>query len=649
MTDRTTRDADFRQFAGGFGDALARLAVLLVDDETVARRLVVRALALLRRRWSSLENSGAPEAQAVDALISRLPRSVSTSAVQEVGLDDDADVVLQRQQAVLRSWTTLTPRERASLLFVDASVASPRLAGMAMPPALGSVTRVEGLEDAAWASLLAGMRADPVAADWPFDDDELGAALAESLRAKALSLRSYAPAPAEIERQRRTDLNRGVLAAATAVVLVVVVAVAVVHVSTASNRTASDQTVSSDAVTSASAIAPPQFTIVTPPTPTPAPPDAIGSPGSTVTLGALGEVVPAASPTPGDDGLVVDWPTRGTLAGNANLAADLRATFAAAHSGLTGPVQVLLITDTTTFRVAYVTARTQTGSIGSWFYGNIGSQHLTEGSSSLGFSIVGADAVVSAVLVYGGSRELVALASPKATSMVLRGGPEPVGFLTQQGFGVLDVTQFEENGLQVDVKAADGSSADVLPQEVDLDLATPRAGGITTAGYPIVRGYPDPGLLIDADQVATIWQTSDLHRVGVPDVLWGGTDGKIQQVVVRLRTVGGIDVVVVAWSGPEAKADAELLAPNAADFPITWDYPTGTGTRVGVLAPIGVSTVQLIVDGAPASAPVAVDANGYASLVEPPYSGTVTGHTVAVAMLNSGGKSVSSLSVPPPA
>jgi hypothetical protein len=646
MTEPTTRDGEFRQFAGGFGDALWRLAVLIVDDEDTARKLVVKAFALLRRRWAGIDNAGAPEAQAVDALISALPRTRRGGVAGSVPQEPTDDPNLQRQQAVLLGWAGLTPRQRASLLFVDASVASPRLAGLAMPAALGSPARVDVLSEVAWETLLAAVRADPRVDDWSFDDDEFGAVLAESLRVKAKSLPSYTPASSEIARQRRADLNRALLSATGALVVLAAVAFAVFHVSGSHTISASRP------VGTGSAVAPPQFTIVTVPTPTTPPPPTpavSGSPGATITLGALGEQLVGSSPTPGDDGLVVDWPTRGTLASNVHLASDVRTTFAASHSGLTGPVQVLLLTDTTTFRVGYVTARTSTGSIGSWFYGNIGSQHLTEGPSALGFSIVGTDAVVSAVLVYDGSRELVALASPKATSMVVHGGPAPVGFLESQGFGVLDVTQFAPNGLQIDVTASDGSSSVVLPQEVDLDLATPRGGGISTTGYPVVRGYPDPGLLIQADQVATIWQTSDLHSVGVPEVLWGGTDGSIQQVVVRLRTVGGIDVVVVAWGGPAAMADAELLAPNAADFPLTWDYPDGNGTRVGVLTPIGVSSVQLVVDGAAASVPVPVDANGYASIVEPPYHGTLTGHTVAVAMIDSAGKQLSTLSVPPPA
>jgi hypothetical protein len=149
--------------------------------------------------------------------------------------------------------------------------------------------------------------------------------------------------------------------------------------------------------------------------------------------------------------------------------------------------------------------------------------------------------------------------------------------------------------------------------------------------------------------LATIWQQSDLKDKGVPDVLWGGSDGSVQQVVVRLRTAGGIDVVIIAWSGPAAGADAELLAPNAADFPVTWDYPTAAGRRVGVLAPGGVSSVQLIVDGVATGKPVAVDANGYASLPETAYYGTVTGHSVEVAMVDANGKTVSTISEPPPA
>jgi hypothetical protein len=646
----TSRDSEFGQFAGGFGDALHRLAVLLVDDQDLAQRLLIRAFATVRRRWAGIQSAGAPEAQAVDALVSRLPRrlpATAEAAEAEPAETAEEDVHLRRRQAVLAAWTPLTPRQRASLLFVDSSVASPRLAGQPMPPSLGSETKVETLATGAWTALEGAVRADPTVRDWSFDDDELGAVLADSLRERARELPTFRTHAEAISQQRRHDLNRVLVSSSVVVVLLVLVGFAVVRIST-STSPADTKLPSVSTGSPIDAPAPPQFGSGSPYSGTPSAP--------ALTISAAPALSPAVSPEPPDSapavvdaGYVVGWPTRGSLATNAALEFDVRSTFLHDHTGLTGPVQVLLLTDTTTFRVAYVTARTNVGSVGSWFYGNIGDQHLTEGSSQLGFSILGNDSVLSALLVYGGSRELVVLASPTATSMVLHGGAAPVGFLTKQGFGVLDVTQFPVDGLQVSVETSDGGSASVEPNEIDLDLATPRAGGISTAGYPIVRGYPDPGLLVQADTVATLWQTTDLHDQAVPDVLWGGTDGSIQQVVVRLRTVGGIDVVVIAWGGPEARVDAELLAPKAADFPLTWDYPTATGMRVGVLVAPGVKTAQLVVDGASVGAAVPVDANGYASLVEPAYSGTVTGHTVAVAMSDATGKAVVSLSVPPPA
>jgi hypothetical protein len=76
---------------------------------------------------------------------------------------------------------------------------------------------------------------------------------------------------------------------------------------------------------------------------------------------------------------VVAWPTRGTAAKDAALITKLKAAFLYAHPETTGQVQVLLITDTSTYRIAYVTAKSPTGVLESWFYGPVGSGDLVEG------------------------------------------------------------------------------------------------------------------------------------------------------------------------------------------------------------------------------------------------------------------------------
>jgi hypothetical protein len=626
-SDPTTRDTEFRQFAGGFGDALNRLAVLLVDDSNRADALVVRSLAVLRRRWAGIDNAGAPEAQAVDILVSLLPRSGVSAPLQlpDAGLEEDVavDVTLQRQQAILRSWSVMRPRERAGLLFTDASVVSPRLAGAPAPRSLGSPARVQARAAESWRNLESRVRADAAATDWNFDDDEFGVLLADSLRAKASTIPTFLPQLADITRRRRRDLRQTLLAAAGVVVVIVLAGVAVVHFSAshgAGNAAA--------AGVSPSGIVPPLFTNVQPPARS-----AVATPKRESNATAV-------------DNEVVDWPIRGTLASDATLGSEVIATFVTNHPGATGRIQLLLLTDTPTFRVAYVRAQTPDGSIGAWFYGDIGSETLVEGASDLGFSILGPDTVISAVLVHDSTRELVTLSSPTARSMVLHGGSDPASFLVQDGVGILDISRLAENGgLQVAVTQSDGTSSVALPQTVNLDQQLPEIVGDTTAGYPTMRGSPDPSLLIAADVVATKWQADELHDDAVPDVLWGGDDGEIGQVVVRLRTTGPLDVAVIAWSGPTPGSDSELLDPTAPDFPLIWDYPDGDRTRIGVLVPIGVATVQLRVDDAVVQTEPA-DQDGYASVVLP--TGVLGEQGLSIVLSDAAGKQVTTLPVQSP-
>jgi hypothetical protein len=618
-SDPTSRDAEFGQFAGGFGDALHRLAVLLVDDPNRADALVVWSLAALRRRWAGIENSGAPDAQAVDALVSRLPRTGVRLSVplrdvgsEEVAVDVAVDETLQRRQAILRSWSLLRPRERAALIFIDASVVTPRLADMPVPRSLGSPARVQTRAAESWRALEARVRADPAVTAWTFDDDEFGVLLADSLRDRASTIPPYLATLADITRQRRRDFRRMLLAATGVVVVILLVGAGVVHFS--ASRGAENAAV---AGVSPSGIVPPPRS-------------------------------PAAAPQVEIDAAheVVNWPIRGSLSADVTLGSSVIATFVTNHPGVTGPIQLLLLTDTTTFRVAYVRAQTPDGSIGAWFYGDIGSQTMVEGASDLGFSVLGTDTVIAAVLVHDGTRELVTLSSPTARSMVLHGGSEPTPFLGQQGVGVLDMSRLAQNGgLQVDVTESDGTSAVALPQTVNLDQQPPETAGDTTAGYPTLRGSPDPTLLIAADVVAKKWQSDELNDEAVPDVLWGGTDGEVGQVVVRLRTTGSLDVAVIAWSGPTPGSDSELLDPASADFPLLWDYPDGDRTRIGVLAPIGVATVQLRVDDAVVQT-VPIDQNGYASVTMP--TGVLGEVGLSIVLSDAAGKQVTTLPVQAP-
>ncbi len=121
-----------------------------------------------------------------------------------------------------------------------------------------------------------------------------------------------------------------------------------------------------------------------------------------------------------DRGPVVAWPTRGTAANNAPLITKLKAAFLQAHPETTGQVQVLLVTDTSTYRIGYVTAKTPTGVLESWFYGPIGSDDLVEGVVQYGGGLDARTEILATGLSDAqGHTQLVVLAPPGTRTMSL--------------------------------------------------------------------------------------------------------------------------------------------------------------------------------------------------------------------------------------
>src|SRR5665213_888167 len=82
----TLPEQEFRDFVASFADPLARFAFLLSDGtELSSVDMTVAALAAVRRRWSDVEATGAPEPLAIEELVSALPRSRRAAALGSGG------------------------------------------------------------------------------------------------------------------------------------------------------------------------------------------------------------------------------------------------------------------------------------------------------------------------------------------------------------------------------------------------------------------------------------------------------------------------------------------------------------------------------------------------------------------------------------
>ena len=226
-------DDDCRDFVVAFAEPLGRLAHLLTvgwPRTAAANQLAIDALAHVRRQWREVETTGAPELLAVDALLANLPRRHNAPTPPGVPIETpepDADRDLDADElrdAVWLAFTQLAPRRRVPLVFLDASVASPRLAGFALPVSFASQPRQPELFDAALTDLRTSLRDVPGvgrSAD-ALTDDEVLAALAAALRQHA-SDDGVATDPyrAVLERARQLRRRTASIAAVVAVVLAV--------------------------------------------------------------------------------------------------------------------------------------------------------------------------------------------------------------------------------------------------------------------------------------------------------------------------------------------------------------------------------------------------------------------------------------------
>ncbi|HEY8729224.1 MAG TPA: hypothetical protein VIL94_06545, partial [Acidothermaceae bacterium] len=186
-------DDGFHSFVAAVAEPLTRLAHVLtvgVPGQLDAGVLAANALAQVRRQWREVEAAGLPEQLAVDALLSVVlnrhirsparsapndtlalaledavpPASAVTLAATESSIGVDREVM---RDASWRAFLRLSPRQRAAIVFVDPSVASRRLAGLDVPPLLGSLRRQHAALASAVNGLRTALRADAASTGHP--------------------------------------------------------------------------------------------------------------------------------------------------------------------------------------------------------------------------------------------------------------------------------------------------------------------------------------------------------------------------------------------------------------------------------------------------------------------------------------------------
>jgi len=687
-------DTEFREFVVGFADPLTRLAFLLTagtsGDPAV---LSADALARVRRQWRDAEVTGAPEALAVEALVSGLPHrrrfhlrgpalgeeteadcvlatagaaSVNHDAFRrpfagdERGLGDPGGVGAEADgmagvhvlhDGIWRAWQGLSPRQRVPVVLADPSVASRRLVGIGVPESFGSPRRVDLIASGALAQLRTALAADPTVAATV--DNLRGRyftdALADTLREHASSpSRVIDPYPAVVRTAQRLG-RRAVVAVAIVLAVIATGLVVAVQASQPSKST------SAAAAASASRSSSPGLVRTGP------------SPSFTGSLSPQGPFAPVA--VPGAPVLVVPWSPRGTAAKDAVLISHLKSYFTTVHADATGQTQVLLATDTPTLRIAYVTSNSRNGVIQSWFYGPVGSDNLVEGATSYGGSLLPDSILADGLIDTFGHEQFVVIAPPDTTGMQIADFDfdDPsvgTGFTAlpyQNGIAVKDMTAGATAASFV-IDVTIGSSTFTIKDAPDIQLRPQFVGSVTSDGPPsaplptppVENGHPDGTLLTEALQDAAVWEGSNPIVAARPVVLWAGTDVAGTKVVVLRVKTKAYDLMIVEWSGAAPGDHAEYLVdPSAPDVPVAFAYRALDGTRLGVIASNGAASVELVGDGA-TSKPIAFSSTGFASFLVPSPPADPNGDgagalgVVAKAqLLDSSGHPLTALSVPP--
>lgn len=578
----TRSEQEFREFVAGFADPLARLAFLLSAGSALdSVDMTVSALAAVRRRWHDVEATGAPEPVAVEALLSALPRlrRGATAADGVAPIDQSPDVEVDEgllRAAAWAAWNSLAPRQRVPLLLDDMSVAAQRLAGVDIAQTSRSVRRASVVAEGAWRALREATAADGLARRRvvAMAAEAFAALMRDTLREQAAATpKVIEPYPRVRRRLSRTRMRSAGAVAASVIVLVAASAVAI---------RASAPTKGKVPLVSASAEA-----------------DSVS-----------------------DRGPVVAWPTRGTAARDNALISKLKVAFLHAHPETTGQVQVLLVTDTSSYRLAYVTAKSPTGVLESWFYGSVGSSDLVEGVAQYGGGLDARTEVLATGLVDAqGHTQLVVLAPPGTRTMRLTtadGSASHPALRAVNGAAATSVPTGSVAALRLDVRVG---RTDVVSTDMRTLPLGPTLQGVAAPFEPLgapslhaERGQPDPLVLTHAVYFTGLlaWQGGGPDDVQLK-VLWGGSDALARRIVVIRMDMELSDTLLVTWEDPAdvPRQMIEAIAPGTPDAPLAFAYGYD-GPRVAVLGTTGDSAATLSFNGKQLAA-AALDSTGFAS------------------------------------
>ena len=587
-------DTEFHDFVVGFADPLARLAYLLTDGAAVSSSAsTVDALARVRRQWREAETTGSPESLAVEALVTSLPRhwQLPHQSPHADPRDIDADTAAAKTEAlsvgeidaavgevIWNSWRRLEPRHRVPLVFADLSVASRRLVELDVPESFGAARKSAAIADETIRAIRADLAADPrtgaVAAT--LTDAAIVERLLAVLRVHgATALIPSDPYPMVTSRAREMR-RRTFGVVGVAAVLIAVVAVVVASVSTG-NKAKSSR-----------ADKPRQV------------------------------IVPADEPANGSR-FNVAWPTRGNAADDETLIDRLKLMFAHAHPEASDSVQVLLLTDTANFRIAYLTANSAAGVIQSWFSGPVGASELFEGAASFGGTVQPDSVIATTVTNSVGKAELVVIARPTASNMAVAViDPKRNAARTYEPLTSTD-------GVATKDVSATRSSQLALTMRLDnRNVAIEHVPDVQLGSNSVERGTAAPDLLATALLAANSWTSGGGPPVtGQRVAIWGGADQTgVDIIAVRIKTGSVADGLLIDWwSAPKPGESASsripheehfLMSPDAPDAPLAFRYGDG---RVGVVVPIPTtfSRAALVVNGNEGPQ-VTIDGDGFASL-----------------------------------
>ncbi len=360
-----------------------------------------------------------------------------------------------------------------------------------------------------------------------------------------------------------------------------------------------------------------------------------------------------------DRGPVVAWPTRGTAAKNVTLITKLKAAFLHAHPETTGQVQVLLVTDTSSYRIAYVTAKSPTGVLESWFYGPVGSNDLVEGVVQYGGGLDAHTEILATGLADAeGHTQLVVLAPPGTRTMSVTTADTATttsassALRDSDGVAVKAVPTGSIGSLSVVARVG---QSDVVSQGMQTLALSPTFEGASAPFEPqgvpsfaAERGSPDPQVLAQAANDAGLMARQDGPANYVQmKVLWGGTDQAANRIVVVRMKMELSDVLLVSWedrAGVPRQETEAIADPSTPDAPLAFSYAGSGSPRVAVLGAPGDSSAALVFAGKQQPA-VPLDSTGFTSfrLTDDTW---LTSSGLAVNLLGPAGNVVKTIPIP---